>query len=711
MRPVARNRWARIGGSIKVVTVGALLLASCGLAQTESTTQSREASGSENAMANGCLPDFPQSNYGNSQYYSLYFQFRSCLTNDVPLSIDIGATEGRGVQFSGGTASGQKGSAVVWDLGDGKSAHPPMTTVPMGSGSGYGETVGFMTLPFWDGLNPAPFGPCANSIQPDKGTATPKAQNHCELSGDPQPDAQLMRVNDFKGSWAVYLPTATIVADVINGVPYPYVAEFYHSSDPTSTPGAVATGTLLGRYLPGRSLIPFFTKGSAPYFNENGPPSQSPPGDSFIPTTCLDNLVVVNGENSSPKTQSDWSTAINDGGHNWNLTVSNDGDQAPGMLFLTSGWMPTAGGQNSTIQLGDNINKQIAQRPHYFKAYLREVDGAATTGGGCNGSESTVPAAMIGGRMTGVNVAGATLPAALIANSSLTSPNFSGSHLTQDGGDPSLAFSRIVPDSNPVSMVEAQLPKVNLTGAIFGDTDMTNATLKGARLFYADLSKVTGNVDTTDTLLCHTYLPGDTTESNFDCGSLPGQHTWPKINISNCKPSQCGFVGIYNNTTRTLTKGLQRCEYGNPATNLQAPGVISPLDTAHFGFQPGTDPGVKGKVNCVITYSNGPWGKVRIRVSNLSGSLSVTTDAGDCWLPDAGACLPKAAPAQLPQPSTSPDTALWPPTRPTNDPIKVSTTTATDSGVTKLDVILCEPEAFTEATGCSTKAQLPSYQR
>lgn len=704
-----RSRWSRAVAFV-AATAAVALVASCA---TQADNQQRSAADAgAQAQANGCDPQFPDSSYSNTQYYSLFFQIRSCELHDMPLSLDTSADPANAKSFSSGVGSGLTGPAVVWNAGDGSTQTGPSATIPKGSGSGYGALVGFMTLPAWDGYNPAPYGPCASSIQPDLGQAQLNPSNQCMATGSSDPKAKLVDVNDFSGSWAIYLPTATITADVVNSIPFPYVPSYDESADPKQSPGALATGLTVLRTMPGRGSLPLFDKGSTPY--SEGPPSYSPPSDSFIPSACLDNVVVKNGENTDPYDTTDWSTKLAPpDSPDWDVTVATDlgGELPQNALFLTTGWINTFAGEFSKIQLGDPVNQEIAQRPHYFKLYLHEFDGAK-----CNGTTKRIPASVVGGTGNKFDVSGATLLGPLLVNSSFTSPNFTGTIFSASGGDPSLAFTRLTTQGTPVAMARAQLDDANLTGTAFGKTDMTGATLKGAKLFYADLSQVTGSPNLVDVQTCQTILPGQSKPTNNNCSALPSRKSWGDVTLSDCKPSQCAFTSIYNNTTRTLTKGLTRCDAGSSPGKFAAPQVINPLDTAQFGWTAATKAGSKGRLNCMITYSNGPWGKIRVLASNLSGQLKITVDSGACAAADASACLPKAAPAKLPHADESTDSALWPPARPSGDPIKISSATHEDSAarVTKFDVILCEPEAYTTPEGssqpeCSAKPKLPGY--
>ncbi|MFA7264979.1 MAG: pentapeptide repeat-containing protein [Candidatus Nanopelagicales bacterium] len=688
------------------LTVG-LLATACGMTGSPEAAQEPDRN-----AGTDCDVQFPGGLRQDLQYYALSFQLASCLPNDIPLSVDVGAPRGTGTPIGTGLDGQAKGAAIAWNMGtDGSMAlGTPTTTIPKGGGGAYGSLVGFTTVPSWNGFT-AQLGPCANSIVAENGQGSFGPGNFCEVNTSSiKSQTELLRRNDFKGSWAIYLPTATLLSQVETGVPFPYVPQYNQTTDPKTKPGAIGTGVALARFAPGRSLVPFFTEVTKPY---GGGPAKSPSDASFIPSTCTDNLVVKNGSNNDYRSASNWSTKMVPGGSNpYNVTINTDLSNAfaGSVLLFPSGWLNTSAGKYQTIPLGDTINKPISQKPHQFQASLKEL--AALT---CDGSTKTNGIAMVGATVDGLSVGASKLYSPLIANSSV-----GGLRMKQAVAEApaEFVFSQFSDSTggDTSTFANANLGGANLTGALLDGVNLSGASLQQTKLYYADLSKAEGFDDANvgNAKYCHTLLPDGW--ANDDCDDMPGQEKWPDLAAGSCHASDCFYTSVFNNTTRMMTRGLMTCDSGKFAGDLQASQTIAPLETGRFGMVTKGGAVDKANINCSLTYANGPWGKVQVNVSNTSGAWKADVGPGYCANSDANQCLPKAAPTVLPKASPVTETPMWPPARTDNAPVKVSTRQYKAQGRTLLDIILCEPEAYGEQTdpttgekytGCSPNAALP----
>lgn len=692
-----------------VVTTSSIALLTAGCAAT--TAQEGEPV-TRNAAAD-CEVQFPAGLKQDLQFYALSVQLASCLPTDLPLSVDVGTPSGSGTPIGNGLAGQAKGAGVAWNLGtdaSNLSSGTPTSTIPKGGGGGYGALVGFTTIPSWNGFMPQT-GPCANSLVAANGQGAMGPTNMCAVNTDSlKSQTDLLARQDFKGDWAIYLPTATLMGKVVSGVPFPYVPQYNQSSDPKAKPGAIGTGVALARFAPGRSLVPFFSEVTKPY---GGGPAKSPAASSFIPGTCADNLVVQNGANSDYKAASNWSVKLAPGGSNpYNVTVNTDLSNAfeGSALLFPSGWLNTSGGKYQTIPLGDATNSSLARKPHQFQAALKELSELE-----CAGSTKTNAIAMVGATVDGLTVGASNLVEPLIANSSLGGVRMKQ---TVGGSGAQFVFSQFTGSSGDVgsTFANANLGNINLTGSLLDGVNLSGASLQKATLYYADLSNVEGLEDANlgNAKYCHTLLPDGWADD--DCADMPGQAEWPTLAAGSCHPSDCIYVSVFNNTTRMLTKGLASCDSGKFAGDQHSPNTIAPLETGRFGMVAKGGVVDKENINCSLTYANGPWGKLQVSVSNTNNAWKIDAGPGFCANADASQCLPKAAPKTLPKATAVANAPLWPPARPDNAPVKVSTRKYQAQGRTLLDVIICEPEAYGEQTdpktgekytGCSPAAALP----
>ena len=139
----------------------------------------------------------------------------------------------------------------------------------------------------------------------------------------------------------------------------------------------------------------------------------------------------------------------------------------------------------------------------------------------------------------------------------------------------------------------------------------------------------------------------------------------------------------------TLAQGLDWCVDGQFAERPDPPAWIAPLVTGQLGFTPTTlSSGSLSDIKCGITFANGAGGKIRVTADTTGGSVVTTVDSGTCFGADSDACLPRQADGTG------------------TGAVKVSSRQYTNNGATFLDVILCEPTAFTNGA-CSAEAALP----
>ncbi len=707
-----------------------------------------------NAGAVGCAPSYPVAPTSDQQYFRLSMQLISCMPDEIPLSLEIGSPVGSGTPLSGANKAGVSGSSLtgadfLWDAGDGNGETKPKSYIARGGpdGNSAGALVGVSTVPWWDGYSPTPNsdqGPCANSDKMSDGTGTQLPGNICSIiDGSGNSDASFAQQTDFKGTWAVYLPTATLeVAVVAEPINFPMVPQ-YGPIDNT-TPGAVAVGLALVRRTPGGGISPIYTQGSIPY---GGGPSKSPPASAFNSTDCFDNLVVEDGANHQSNQPGNWSTKLVAGGHAWfaatvvdSLQKIDDLYSSP-TLFFPKGWLDTQGGAFTTVPLNNPTNTALAQKQHTFQAYLRYLNQVD-----CSGAESTIAVGMIGGQAATSSFADSTLPNAVIANSTLAYVDFRGAKFeVNQKASTTLGFTVFGSgyDSEAVAgtpsvMSGVDLANVDLTGARFPQVNFGEASLSGATLYYADLS--TATVDKTyrlGTLYCGTNMPVDPAADpnpnirNDDCNTMPGQIQWPPQKQRACTPADCAYVSVYNNTTRYLSQGIVNCAKGGKVPEYPAPALIGSLETGQLGFGAKAGDAVAA-VDCSASYANGSSGKLQVRTSNnADGTWNISVDSGYCPARVStdpqhyDPCLPTAAPAVLPDQTALPTetdsydptkSPLYPPARidtKTNQPISVKVTYSQSTndamGVTTVDVILCEPEAYVDPVGCPNQPALPGY--
>lgn len=730
MRGSEIGMWARTA----LLLSGALVAGAC----TGQTSDPAGADSDRRAGTGGCDPDFPSgagtaSGLGSFQYYRLAVQFRNCIDADIPLSIDMGPTSGD--VFGGGTGTGVplerlgggadgaaggavRGSALLWTDGN-KDVVGKRAVIPKGSISGAGAVAEFATIPFWDGYIPSAFGPCATSVRLSKGKGPAYNNNRC--TDQPKAGATQVSHQDFRGEWAVYLPTATIETEVVPQLQFPYVPDFFSKADWRSNPGALATGMSVVRLSPGQGIpSPLFNEATPNY--RGGKQPGSPPTSTFLESgSCLDNLVVKNGANEDSTKIANWSTRIVTGTSSWNMAVVGDGmaQASSPVLFLTKGWMATPE-EIYNIQLGDKVNTGIARRPHFFQGYLQELSGIQSCAGA--GRENTI--SLMGTRVSDVDLSSSTLIDPVLANSSLSNLDFT--RVRMAGRMPVLSFDRL---ANGSTMIGAEFGGADLIGSVLPGADLTAANLQGVNLAFADLS--TADMTRAVTLgvkYCHTLMPDPESPNGFtekgdaeECKStLPDRATWPDNvgRAQQCGPAKCAYISVYNNTTRSLAKGLVACESGDVAADVRGEPLVAPLRTGQIGFTSSLSGADADKLNCSVSYANGPWGKVRIQVTASGGGVKQRTDAGFCAEDDWHACLPKAAPAELIPAALATDekyndSLLWPPMRDGKTPIRTSSKVYKHKNgkVTVVDVNLCEPEAFDEQKQeCPSRPALPEWR-
>ncbi len=720
------------------------------------------------------------------EYYTLYFQFRSCLKEALPLSVDIGVTRSGGVKMSpaigpsvfGGNLTGP---TVIPDAGTGQtptssSTLPALATksIPGGDGQGgYGSLAGFATIPYWTGQMPANGGPCASSLRIVNPTPPPhptvqKTLNNCEDDHDSTnqnlPGAYIASVDDFQGQWAVYLPTASLITAIEHNVPFPYLPENFGGNS-SGVDSLIATGMIVERVTVGGSDVPLFLTDTT---EARGGISKSPAGSKFLTnTSCVDSVFVVNGEETSNKVPTIplplWATALTDKNTSlgsWYATINStpiSGENQP-VLFLTKGWFNTQGGEFNTIPLGQAPSKNVASTPHVLRVYLASPGDASSGETTCDDGESPQ---IVGGQIDNLSLTG-TSGDTLIANSTISDGDFeSVSFYTDQLDSTNLAFTRFLnPDPRDTQFGSAVFTATNFTGTAFQSATGIESA-QNSVFYYADLSatdltqasSVLGN-----SKFCRTIRPPD---GSLDKVDVPHTGLWvdnsdcasPDITMaprpladSGCNTDRklCGYLSIFNNTTRVLTKGLDNCAYGLESVGVRAPETIAPLGTGQVGFLANIakpPQGERSKMTCGITYTNGPWGKIRVVLSNvkpdgtIGTAITAQVDGGYCAASGnpgdvslSSACLPKAAAPDLPlasDPKAVTSFGLWPPAAldANNQPIPVKFSITNSQPGDKdpagnpyvgtfFDLVLCEPGAASKTTGaCPTTPALPTYVR
>jgi len=719
---------------LALAVAGGLAIAASGCGQGSASGPQETPEPSRGAASSTCDPAFSTGvDPADVNYYRVNFQMASCLPYELPMSVDISAPYAN-------TPSNPlaQAASVTADAGPGVSAGSVPNSIPEGGSDSSGAIVGFGTAPGWDGFMPPQQGPCANSVVASDGSGVVNPNAECEVQpASMKPDAKPVSKIDFSGRWTLYLPTGTIDAYVVTPsnyksgrfavAGYPYVSEYYQSSNPDAAPGALATGVALVRQNLVGEPQPLFisaTKGTptASKTYKQGPPSSSPPAGDFVPTAgCLDSISVKNGANTSQSTASAWSSKISDQGRSWQLsTIYGEGQgQANPFLYFLKGWAPTQNGSLSTIALNSNINKVLSRKAHTFQFYLQDLTGIK-----CSGSDKAVPFQMLGGSGSAVELTGAGLSSPLVGNSTFRFIDLR--QVNTAGSKGVMAYTALLPgkttsgQSSASKLTSANLAGMNMTGSIFPNVDFGAANLKGANLAYADLSTSrTAQVNDVNAIYCQTRMP-DGSINTDDCNRLTGLSPWSGVSADGCNPARCSYVSVYNNTTRVLTKGQVECLKGDQIGDVSTPSYLAPLETAQLSFGPGygTDRSITD-VRCSFTYANGPWGKVQVALDNSSAQgFEATASGGYCQGRDSAECLPLAAPKTLdpfdPDAEESDDddatNGLYPPARDDNSPVKVSTTKATKGNATYYTVVMCEPEAYDEATSqCNTQPALPAW--
>ena len=172
-----------------------------------------------------CQPTWPSSLSGISSYYSVVVQLQNCQAADIPLSLDIGPDEGTGTSLTGAGGVAATGAGLVWNAGTGTTSTTAVTAIPKGDGiGGVGSLVGFTTVPYWDGQLAASPGPYANTQSADD-------TQSCYSNSDGS-------MQSMRGTWALYLPSATFEFDLQAPMPFPYVPQYYLDGRPARPPPA-----------------------------------------------------------------------------------------------------------------------------------------------------------------------------------------------------------------------------------------------------------------------------------------------------------------------------------------------------------------------------------------------------------------------------------------------------------------------------------------
>ena len=645
--------------------------------------------------ANDCQPTFPNKLQGVNSYYSVVVQLMNCQSKDIPMMIDYDLQAGMGMSMKNIGGADALGTSVLWDNGSG-TAQGPAAVVPKGDGqTGFGKMVGFTTVPRWNGTRGASPGPYDATINTKTNQADP----------------------NFSGSWTLYTPSSMLQLQVFTSLPWAYTPEYYNSDDPAKHPGALGTGVMLTRTQEGGGQIPIFTESS-----RTGN-SESPPDSAFVPGTCWDPLVLVNGADPNPAVPamspaptptdlyhpSDWSYVITQDPNSWSATLA--GNDYPPLsqafawpaVMLTNGWTATNGGldENSEIALRNDSNASQSTTPHYVQAYYRPMSDQS-----CSGSTSVIKDAVaIGADLSGINLSWANAGGAVFANSSLSGAKMVGTTFIGQQ-DTNLAFADLSDSSGtPTDLSGAVLQGANLTGANLSNAKVEKLNLNDAKLLMTNLSGISADdwaqIEQGGIQICYTILPGQTEPTDSNCSTLlKAQDTdWSDAGATQCAPGTCVFVSLYNNTTRTLAKGFSQCLAGEEhyIQGQAAPAFIAPLDTAKWGWEvkPGQDPDrltngiihTGNVIHCAQTYANGADGKIQvIAQSDGKQPADVTANEGACAV--AGTCLPKSADGTT--------------------PVVVDVNKESKVNGTYYDIIACEASAASKDGKCPVTAALPS---
>lgn len=659
-----------------------------------------------------CLPPLavpvsPSQQDGIKSYYAVVMQLANCQAQDIPLSIDLDLNAGTGTSLKAAGGIDAVGTSVVWDNGTGTAQNGPQPTVPQGNGAGgYGPTVGFTTVPHWNGTRADSPGPYDASEGKDS-------------HGNPA------ILPNFSGGWTVYGPSSAIELQVFTSLPWAYTPEYFESGNLSQDPGAIATGVMMVRtQLGDGAQIPIYLKSSGQGYGS------SPPADSFVPGACWDPLVLVDGgappqtglsaSSSSPSlspvgVQTDWSFLGQDSGPPplqwWFTAAGNDfeplSEQFPAAppVLLGSAELDTDSGDNAEIPLRSDTNSVQSLSPHYVKAYYRVMQNIK-----CSGSDQSADGVVIGGDLSGINFASAEAESAVFANTNLSGANLNSATFIgpiSDRGRPEVlnfAYSDLSDSSGtPTDLSSASLVNANLTGAKLNNAIINSTlTLTGSSLLMTDLSGISvddwnNNVSQANTKFCQTIQPGDTEPTNSDCDALIRDQDlpWNQVDTADCSAGSCIFVSIYNNSTRTLARGFSQCLEGEPRSFESdvpvEPAFISPLDTVswRWGLQAGQDPDAnKNLINCGITFANGASGKIRVTATSDDKTPKLTVDEGYCA--KANACLPRSADGSTPV------------------VVNVNQDTSRIDG-SFYNIVVCDASAATNGT-CPTTAALPGLQ-
>ena len=361
-------------------------------------------------------------------------------------------------------------------------------------------------------------------------------------------------MQSMRGTWALYLPSATFEFDLQAPMPFPYVPQYYLDGSPPDTPGALFTGLLVTRSRPGGLQDPIFTTSSP--LQSYG---QSPPSSSFVAGNCYDPVSLVNGANAGFATASNWSfLGVDENDKAFQFTpAANTFDPLTSyawpVLMLVTGFVDTEDGAVGEIALRDDINSATSTTPHYLQIAVRNIDGVD-----CSGSDNVfdIPVA-IGADLGGINLASAQLPGAVLANSDLTGASLTQISLAAGTGDtdPDLSYANLSGTATtPTPAIGADFEAARLIGTNLRNMTLTRAGLKNTNLLLADLSGST--VDQADfggASFCRTTM-NDGSIRNDDCATLLAPQAPWRVDTTGCDPLTCVYVSLYNNTTRTLAR-------------------------------------------------------------------------------------------------------------------------------------------------------------
>ncbi len=731
---------------------------------------------------------FPAQLYPDSfsGYYSVSVQLLNCLYDsvsgkayDMPLSLDIGGEQSETAQaVSIGSSDGVSGPSVLW-VDDYSQSSPSPTASPVtkiggapGENDG-GPISGFSTVPYWMG-NPvvdgwpsdAPY-PCASSVINDPNAQSSSGQPLLQHPGANQPcQSQGMVVDNtgtfdyeqrFSGTWVLYLPSETIVLDVLpKPIDQLVAAAFnpfagylpfkasYAWSEPTPV---AATGVGVTRWQPGMlASVPTFTKPNSP-----GDPGDGP--RHYVPTTCADMVRLRDGSNVYNSGRSGvgpvaWSSPFSDPQMGYSQPLDAvfavDAEDvytnplgaggSPVLLFLAAYMEPQQQEIGYAIPLESTTppNSVMSQIAHTLQISIRNPGYA---GDSCAPSTAT-SATVVGGMLDSIDLSngqfgtvGTTPAFSIIANSKMRNANFASTNLTSA----ILAYD----DTTGAQWGKAILDQstmigIDMSGAASNVPNWQGSSLYGVNLGKAilqansdgvvggvQLCKVTGGQKQyiyRNELITAPLLPGD---ADAACDTIEQkQQTVAGSNAktdmpSGCQPATCIYVSIYNNSHVTLSQGAFSCASGHPMStggnpNPSTPPLqstsesfVTPLETVQVSWA--TDVAkndATAALDCELTLNNGADGKFRIAVQNNGGSdmsapVGFAIDSGTCFDDSARGCYPPSY--------ASSKTALvgsYP-------PLSAATFTGSNGATaTYVDVIICEPDQAVSGV-CPATAALP----